>query len=274
MVIVTFAPKYLFRKSGPSTNFQVGFQFISTMILRALRYQGKQQGWRVPGLLVFSGTTTAAATGLYWSSSDEKLDQNKFLTVHSSRNRSNINSSNSNNNSTSENTWNMSYNHQTAMTFPSSFWSSSRTTACCEAASVPETTTTSADINDNDTEDMFMSEEEESFLNTLALYRRWLDGMRKQWAISSPASIGWPSYIPDRQDISSLETDLQNYVKGGQSQESRCQALEFRIASYYLFRESSVEQQRKGFHIVQKLAVDGHPDGLCLYGERIMSLSL
>jgi hypothetical protein len=220
------------------------------MIARALRYRGQQRGWKVPGLVVFTGTSALVATG-----SDDK-DEQKTLLTSPSVDRTTCR-------------WNRSYtsDHHDASPFPCcSFRFSSNDKVHCQASSAAETTTDDDDDDDDMEEGEIMSEEEENFLNTLALYRRWLDGIRKQWAISSPASIQWPNYIPDSRDISSLETDLQNYLKGGQGKESRCQALEFRIASYYLFREASVEQQRKGFNIVQQLAVDRHPDGLCLYG--------
>ena len=121
------------------------------------------------------------------------------------------------------------------------------------------TTTTNSSFN----------QEEEDFLNTIGLYQHWLKEIKKQWAISSPSSIKWPTNIPHKDEISALEVDLQNYRKNSnsaaESRQSR-QDLEFRIASYYLFRESSVEQQKKGFNLVKKLALECHPDGLCLYG--------
>ena len=115
-------------------------------------------------------------------------------------------------------------------------------------------------------EETGMTLEEEDFLDTLGLYQRWLKEIKKQWAISSPSSIKWPNNIPQKSDVSALEMDLQMYLKGDQADTRLCQDLEFRIASYYLFREDSIEQQRKGFNIVKKLAVNGHADGLCLYG--------
>ena len=111
-----------------------------------------------------------------------------------------------------------------------------------------------------------LSQEEQEFLNTIGLYQRWLEEIKKQWAVSKPSSIQWPTRIPQSKEISALEVDLQNYRKGGQGESRLCQDLEFRIACYYLFRESSVEEQRKGFALAKKLAVAGHPDGLCLYG--------
>lgn len=111
------------------------------------------------------------------------------------------------------------------------------------------------------------SPEEERFLDTLALYRRWILDIKNQWDISKPASIKWPNNIPDSSEISALEMDLRMYLKNQNNQEENrnVQDLEFRIASYYLFREQSKESQKKGFNMVKKLAVDGHPDGLCLY---------
>lgn len=120
--------------------------------------------------------------------------------------------------------------------------------------------------DDDAEEGEVINEEEEQFLDTLALYRRWLADIKKQWEISSPASTQWPTNIPQKNDISALEMDLQLYLKGGQADTRRCQDLQFRIASYYLFREKSLEQQKKGFNMVKELAVVGHPDGLCLYG--------
>lgn len=111
-----------------------------------------------------------------------------------------------------------------------------------------------------------LSEEEATFLNTMAVYRRWLNDIKKQWAISSPPNEKFPSNIPNAKDISALEMDLQMYQKGDQGNSRLCQDLEFRIASYYIFRAESLEEQRKGFNIVKKLAVAGHPDGICLYG--------
>jgi hypothetical protein len=229
------------------------------MISRAFRYRGHQQrGWNVaPGLVALTGTTTALAAIV----SHEKQEQNTLLTSPIVVDRTTCSS-------------NTSYNHHhydARTSFPSSFlFSSNNNKVHCEAASASSETTADKSDIENNVDDMkenvIMSAEEENFLKTMALYRRWLDGIRKQWAISSPASIQWPNYIPDTRDISSLETDLQNYLKGGQGKESRCQALQFRIASYYLFRQDSVDQQRKGFNIVKQLAIDGHPDGLCLYG--------
>ena len=109
------------------------------------------------------------------------------------------------------------------------------------------------------------NQEEEDFLNTIGLYQHWLKEIKKQWAISSPSSIRWPTNIPQKDEISALEVDLQNYRKN-EGNSRLCQDLEFRIASYYLFRESDQEQQKKGFNLVKKLALDCHPDGLCLYG--------
>lgn len=111
------------------------------------------------------------------------------------------------------------------------------------------------------------SPEEERFLDTLALYRRWILDIKNQWDISKPASIKWPNNIPDSSEISALEMDLKMYLKNRNNQEDKrnVQDLEFRIASYYLFREQSKESQKKGFYMVKKLAVEGHPDGLCLY---------
>jgi len=115
------------------------------------------------------------------------------------------------------------------------------------------------------------SPEEEEFLDKLSLYQLWLPEIRKQWKISSPNKIKWPNNIPLEHDISMLEIDLQMYLKedNGNGQQ---QDLEFRIASYYLFRERSPEKQRKGFNMVKKLAVAGHPDGLCLYGTYVFFL--
>ena len=112
-----------------------------------------------------------------------------------------------------------------------------------------------------------INEEEEQFLDTLALYRRWFDDIKKQWDISKPSHTEWPTNIPHASEISALELDLQLYLKGDQAQSRRCQDLQFRIASYYLFREKSMEKQKKGFNMVKDLAVVGHPDGLCLYGK-------
>jgi hypothetical protein len=229
------------------------------MIARALRCRGQQRGWKVSGMVVLTGSTAALGTTCFVSFDGKLENQNTLLTYSRGEVADRTLKSNRSYN-----------NHHTAMAFPSSavLFASSYRKVHCESAS-PQGITTETENNDEkvmEQEGEFLTEEEENFLNTLALYRRWLDGMRKQWAISSPASIEWPNYIPDSQDISSLETDLQNYLKGGQGKESRCQALEFRIASYYLFREDSVELQRKGFNIVKQLAVDGHPDGLCLYG--------
>jgi hypothetical protein len=134
----------------------------------------------------------------------------------------------------------------------------------CEAAVVEDTTTTT---NHDNEQVEAIDEEEELFLDTLAMYRRWLKEIKKQWAISSPESMKWPRNIPQKIDISALETDLKGFYKGNEESTRKCQDLEFRIASYYLFREESVEQQKKGFHIIKKLAVNGHLDGLCLYGK-------
>jgi hypothetical protein len=111
------------------------------------------------------------------------------------------------------------------------------------------------------------NDEEERFLDTIALYRRWFGDIKKQWDISKPASTTWPTNIPQERDISALEIDLQLYLNGDQANTRRRQDLQFRIASYYLFREKSIAQQKKGFKMIRELAVDGHPDGLCLYGK-------
>ncbi|CAB9502652.1 Sel1 domain protein repeat-containing protein [Seminavis robusta] len=154
------------------------------------------------------------------------------------------------------------WNHSNHDKLPQSLLLSRK--ANCEAAA-SEMPPNMATVDDDDDDDNLevMTEEESYFLTKLALYSRWLNEIKKQWKISSPASIKWPNNIPQARDVSALETDLQNYLKGGDTKMR--QDLEFRLASYYLFEETSLEKQRKGFQIVIKLAVAGHPDGLCLY---------
>jgi hypothetical protein len=48
-----------------------------------------------------------------------------------------------------------------------------------------------------------------------------------------------------------------------------CQNLQFRIASFYLTQACQPQKQREGYRIVQSLATQGHPDGMCLYGTCI-----
>jgi len=135
------------------------------------------------------------------------------------------------------------------------------TTFCEDATQIRPCTTMTTKPSPQELED-----DEEIFLETIRLYQRWLQEIKKQWAISSPSPTRWPNSIPSADDISALEVDLQNYRKGGQGDTRLCQDLEFRIACYYLFQVSKVEEQRKGFQMAKKLAVNGHPDGLCLYG--------
>jgi hypothetical protein len=114
-----------------------------------------------------------------------------------------------------------------------------------------------------------LSEEEAAFLNTMSVYRRWLKGIKKQWAITSPPTDKFPNNVPAANEISALEMDLQMYQKGDQGNTRLCQDLELRIACYYIFREESKEQQYKGFQIIKRLTVAGHWDGICLYGTSI-----
>lgn len=203
----------------------------------------REKQWKVNGLLVVAG---AAGVSVVVNSETETSGESHSHSKHTSTQCN----SNSNNKHT---------NHAHAL-FHGLSLSTSMGRTLCEAAALDH-------AHHHEQQEEPINEEEEKFLDTLALYRRWFDDIRKQWDISKPASTQWPNNIPQKEEVSALELDLQLYLKANQKHTRRCQDLQFRIASYYLFREKTIEQQKKGFQMVKELAIDGHPDGLCLYGK-------
>lgn len=80
-------------------------------------------------------------------------------------------------------------------------------------------------------------------------------------------TTSWPTNIPDDDDVQPLAADLRycrrspNY----RNDEDYCDALRFRIGSYWLL-QSNEEAQKRGLKVIRDLAERGHPDGMCMYG--------
>jgi hypothetical protein len=111
--------------------------------------------------------------------------------------------------------------------------------------------------------------ESERFYQCLEYHRALRNDYHRRWT-EGPESHApsWPLNIPKASDIPALELDLRFCERSPsyRDQQGRCQDQQFRIASYYVTQNESVEDQKKGFKLVKELAEHGHPNGMCLYG--------
>ena len=117
--------------------------------------------------------------------------------------------------------------------------------------------------------------ESDRFFQVLEYHRTLLPDYRKRWGGKSakPPPAGhksWPRKIPTKGDIAALEMDLKfcqrspNY----RNKDRACQDLQFRIGTYYVSAfHYDKEMQMKGYRMIKSLAENGHPDGMCYYGE-------
>jgi TPR repeat protein len=114
-------------------------------------------------------------------------------------------------------------------------------------------------------------EEERNFDQTLKHHKNQFEHYRKKWDWSNVTSrlptVSWPTNIPDEKYFSSLNVDL-HYCKrrtnDADSNETYCQDIQFRIASFMLL-EHEGEVQKEALIMIRKLAETGHPDGICAY---------
>ena len=110
------------------------------------------------------------------------------------------------------------------------------------------------------------------FARCLAYHRALRTQYASRWDWANEGSrlptTSWPTAIPEEEDVAGLSADLRycrrspNY----RNDEDYCDALRFRIGSYWLLHGPDVEGQKKGLKIIRDLAERGHPDGMVLYG--------
>ena len=110
------------------------------------------------------------------------------------------------------------------------------------------------------------------FARCLAYHRALRTQYASRWDWANEGSrlptTSWPTTIPEEDDVAGLTADLRycrrspNY----RNDEDYCDALRFRIGSYWLLHGPDVEGQKKGLKIIRDLAERGHPDGMVLYG--------
>eukprot|EP00563_Minutocellus_polymorphus_P006485 CAMPEP_0181033294 /NCGR_PEP_ID=MMETSP1070-20121207/7181_1 /TAXON_ID=265543 /ORGANISM="Minutocellus polymorphus, Strain NH13" /LENGTH=381 /DNA_ID=CAMNT_0023110713 /DNA_START=171 /DNA_END=1316 /DNA_ORIENTATION=- len=110
------------------------------------------------------------------------------------------------------------------------------------------------------------------FGRCLAYHRALRTQYASRWDWANEGSrlptTSWPTSIPEEEDVAGLTADLRycrrspNY----RNDEDYCDALRFRIGSYWLLHGPDVEGQKKGLRIIRDLAERGHPDGMVLYG--------
>ena len=110
------------------------------------------------------------------------------------------------------------------------------------------------------------------FARCLAYHRALRTQYASRWDWANEGSrlptTSWPTSIPEEEDIPGLTADLRycrrspNY----RNDEDYCDALRFRIGSYWLLHGPDLEGQKKGLRIIRDLAERGHPDGMVLYG--------
>lgn len=109
------------------------------------------------------------------------------------------------------------------------------------------------------------------FARCLAYHRALRTQYASRWDWANEGSrlptTSWPTTIPEDDDVPGLTADLRycrrspNY----RNDEDYCDALRFRIGSYWLLHGPDVEGQKKGLKIIRDLAERGHPDGMVLY---------
>ena len=110
------------------------------------------------------------------------------------------------------------------------------------------------------------------FSRCLAYHRALRTQYASRWDWANEGSrlptTSWPTSIPEEEDVAGLTADLRycrrspNY----RNDEDYCDALRFRIGSYWLLHGPDLEGQKKGLRIIRDLAERGHPDGMVLYG--------
>lgn len=109
------------------------------------------------------------------------------------------------------------------------------------------------------------------FARCLAYHRALRTQYASRWDWANEGSrlptTSWPTTIPEEEDVAGLTADLRycrrspNY----RNDEDYCDALRFRIGSYWLLHGPDVDGQKKGLKIIRDLAERGHPDGMVLY---------
>lgn len=160
--------------------------------------------------------------------------------------------------------------------------SSSGRSTCSVAAAVPVavaiaaalvTATSAVSITSNSGEavELLDVNEPARYSRCLAYHRALHTNYKMRWSWANEGSrlptTSWPTNIPDEADVEPLTADLRycrrspNY----RNDEDYCDALRFRIASYWLIQPNE-DGQRRGLKIIRDLAERGHPDGMCLYG--------
>jgi hypothetical protein len=119
--------------------------------------------------------------------------------------------------------------------------------------------------------------EHERFFAKLDYHRNNLVDYEREW--DQKHVYEWPHNLPCAKEIAALQLDLrycrnqyqiqkqqqQSQSQQQQSQQQYCQDLQFRIAAYFLEKEST-KLQAYGFGLLQELVDLEHADAMCLYG--------
>jgi len=187
--------------------------------------------------------------------------------------RHNNNNNNNNNNKDDDNESNialqlLSFLHSTVVggngvVVPpvNTMWTNSTTTAC-------------DDHQDDDQSPYYVPpgySEPEAFQQCLEFHRSQLDDYRHRWDYQNtkiPTSTAWPQHLPSEQQVPTLETDFYYCTRSPnyRRDETYCDNLQFRIATYYIQHSNEVALQQKGFKSIKDLAERGHANGMCYYG--------